>query len=347
MKSVFKRATAPNIKDFYDMGEELGAGSFSRVVKALDKRSERDVAVKIIEKSRLGENEDSLKNEVAILRQVQHPNILHLHDFYESSKRYYLVMELMTGGELFDRIVERGSYTEKDACAVTTKVIEAIQYLHSKGIVHRDLKPENLLYASTSDDSEIKIADFGFAKYMGGADALTMTACGTPGYVAPEVLQNEGYSKNVDMWSVGVILYILLCGFPPFYEENMSALFSQIMSGNYSFPDPYWTHISSSAKDLISHLLVVDASKRYNPEQALAHPWIAGAQASGEHLPHMVESLKKTLARGRMRKAQMAVIAINRLSLAVGGKGNKDEAKRETSEPPPPPPPTQPDSDSD
>jgi calcium/calmodulin-dependent protein kinase I len=208
-------------------------------------------------------NSDSLKTEVHILKSVNNPNIVELLDVYEDDENVYLVMELLTGGELFDRIVNKypNGYSEKTASILIKKIVSSIQYLHKLGVVHRDLKPENLLYASEDNDSDIKITDFGLAKIANG-EVMLKTACGTPNYVAPEVLLNHGYDSSVDMWSIGVILYILLCGFPPFYSENTPELFDQIINGVYDFPSPYWDNISNSAKSLIQGLLQVDPKKK-------------------------------------------------------------------------------------
>lgn len=177
----------------------------------------------------------------------------------------------VTGGELFDRIVEKGSYTEKDASGLIRQVLAAVDYMHDQGVVHRDLKPENLLYYSPHDDSKIMISDFGLSKMEDSG--IMATACGTPGYVAPEVLAQKPYGKAVDVWSIGVISYILLCGYPPFYDENDANLFAQILRGEFEFDSPYWDEISDSAKDFIRHLMCVGVEQRYTCKQALAHPW--------------------------------------------------------------------------
>merc|ERR1719222_1191188 len=186
----------------------------------------------------------------------------------------HLVMELVTGGELFDRIVSRGNYTEKDAASLMATLCDALNYLHGKHIVHRDLKPENLLYSSPADDAIIKVADFGLARVVSGKDMMK-TACGTPGYVAPEILKNQGYDSGaVDVWSAGVILYILLCGFPPFYEEELPALFDQILHARFDFPSPWWDNISKEAKDLVKAMLVIDPAARLTAAQVMEHPFV-------------------------------------------------------------------------
>jgi len=263
-----------SITSIYKFEEELGRGAFSTVVRAVNKETKENVAVKIIDKSKAsGEHEEQrLKTEVAILNKVSHPNIISLKALYDTDENLYLVMELVTGGELFDKIVEKGQYTEREASIVVKKILDAVQYLHSLHIAHRDLKPENLLLKS-GDDTEVMLSDFGLSKII-GEEQMMRTACGTPYYVAPEVLAATGYDKEVDLWSVGVITYLLLCGFPPFYGDGLPEVFEQIMKAEYDFPEPYWDDISSEAKDLINHLLVVDPAKRLTADQALQHPWI-------------------------------------------------------------------------
>eukprot|EP01100_Stratorugosa_tubuloviscum_P000389 TRINITY_DN1084_c0_g1_i1.p1 TRINITY_DN1084_c0_g1~~TRINITY_DN1084_c0_g1_i1.p1 ORF type:complete len:295 (-),score=67.79 TRINITY_DN1084_c0_g1_i1:822-1706(-) len=260
--------------ELYDLGEELGRGAFSVVKKCTLKETRQEYAVKIINKKNLGADIVRLETEIEILQRVNHPNVISLKDLFDSPTSLYIVMELVTGGELFDKIVEKGNYTEKDAAQLVIKIVNAIDYLHEQNIAHRDLKPENLLLKSPEDDTEVKLADFGLSKIV-GAQAM-MTACGTPGYVAPEILSATGYDKEVDMWSIGVITYILLCGFPPFYHEDLRELFDQISKAAYDFPEEYWSNISEEAKNFISQLLVVDPSKRLNSKQAKLHPWLIG-----------------------------------------------------------------------
>jgi calcium/calmodulin-dependent protein kinase I len=198
-------------------------------------------------------------------------------------------MELVLGKELFDKIVERGQYSERDASNIVRQIVAAVDYLHSNGIAHRDLKPENLLSAGDNDKEVIKIADFGFSKNFG--EEKLMTSCGSPGYVAPEVLTSESYDKSVDMWSVGVIIYILLCGYPPFYADNAPALFKKIMDVKYDFDDASWDEVSDQAKNLIRHLLVKDPKERYTAKQCLDDPWVQGINVSDKMLS--VKEIKK------------------------------------------------------
>mmetsp|Transcript_11707 Transcript_11707/g.28520 ORF Transcript_11707/g.28520 Transcript_11707/m.28520 type:complete len:243 (+) Transcript_11707:2-730(+) len=230
-------------------------------------------------------------------------------------KKINLVMELVSGGELFDRIVSRGSYTEADAALCIRQICGALQYMHKMGICHRDLKPENILYATPDPDAPIKLADFGLAKVV-SSDAIMQTACGTPGYVAPEILQNQGFGVEVDCWSVGVILYILLCGFPPFYEEELPKLFSTIMQGKYDFPSPWWDNVSDDAKDLVQKLLVVDPKARYTADDVLEHQWIT-TSAPTEQLSEAMKSLKKYNANRKLKKVALGVIFQNKMAAAI------------------------------
>ncbi|XP_030049932.1 calcium/calmodulin-dependent protein kinase type 1B isoform X2 [Microcaecilia unicolor] len=244
---------------------------------------------------------------------IKHQNIVTLEDIYESPTQLYLVMELVTGGELFDRIIERGYYTEKDASQLIKQVLDAVQYLHDRGIVHRDLKPENLLYATPFEDSKIMISDFGLSKIEDSG--VMATACGTPGYVAPELLEQKPYGKAVDIWAMGVISYILLCGYPPFYDENDSELFNQILKAEYEFDSPYWDDISDSAKDFIRHLLERDPAKRLSCEQALQHPWISGDTALERDIHGSVsEQIQKNFARSQWKRAFNATSFLRHIS---------------------------------
>ncbi|XP_035723153.1 calcium/calmodulin-dependent protein kinase type 1-like isoform X2 [Vespa mandarinia] len=283
MKKDGKDDKSPSVEDKYILKELLGTGAFSEVRLAESKEKPGQMfAVKIIDKKALKGKEDSLENEIKVLRRLTHPNIVQLLETYEDKIKVYLVMELVTGGELFDRIVEKGSYTEKDASGLIRQVLEAVDYMHEQGVVHRDLKPENLLYYSPDEDSKIMISDFGLSKMEDSG--IMATACGTPGYVAPEVLAQKPYGKAVDVWSIGVISYILLCGYPPFYDENDANLFAQILKGEFEFDSPYWDDISDSAKDFIHKLMCVNVEQRYTCKQALAHPWISGNAASNKNI---------------------------------------------------------------
>ena len=223
----------------------------------------------------------------------------------------YLVMEIMTGGELFDRIVEKESYTEREAANTIRPIIDAIRYCHDMGVIHRDLKPENLLYETKDDESVIKISDFGLARFLTQGDYAS-TACGTPGYVSPEIISGKGYGKEVDYWSIGIVAYILLCGFPPFYDEDNTALFEQIKGGKFEFPSPYWDDISEQAKDFIKALLEVDPVNRLSGEEIFEHPWLLNDGETGPELNQCKEEMTKFNARRKLKKAANSVIAANR-----------------------------------
>jgi calcium/calmodulin-dependent protein kinase I len=287
----------------YKIGEELGSGSFAIVRRATNREDRSEWAVKIIDKTKLdAEDAAALEVEVAILQKVHHPHIVQLRQIFDCPKHVYMVMELMTGGELFDRIVEKEKYTEEEARVTVQKIAGAIEYCHNMGIVHRDLKPENLLYSDPTDDASIKIADFGLAKIL-KEDDMMATQCGTPGYVAPEILEGHPYTDKVDIWSLGVITYILLCGFPPFYDENNQALFAQIKAGAYDFPSPYWDGVSAEAKEFIRKLLVVDPKKRLSARELLEHSWLATAAGKGatNDISSNLANMKRFNARRKLR----------------------------------------------
>jgi len=269
----------------YEIGKSIGKGSFAVVKEGLHKESGNRVAIKIVDKKDAVFDAESLEQEIATMKKVNHPNCVSLHEVFDEPNKTYLVLDLITGGTVMDRIIAIDHFSEKDAAAVTADVLNAIHYLHNIGITHRDLKPENLLYASNDpkspDYNTIKVADFGLAKFV-SESSMMKTTCGTPGYVAPEVLDpylpfTNGYGPEVDLWSMGVVLYIMCCGFPPFYDDSTAVLFKQIRKGEYTFPSPYWDEVSDGAKDLISKMLVVDPSKRYSASQCLDHPWIKNA----------------------------------------------------------------------
>ncbi|XP_077190981.1 calcium/calmodulin-dependent protein kinase type 1G isoform X2 [Paroedura picta] len=296
--SSWKKQTN-NIRKTFIFMEALGSGAFSEVFLVKQRATGKLYALKCIKKSPVT-RESNLENEIAVLKKIKHENIVTLEDIYESSTHYYLVMQLVSGGELFDRILERGVYTEKDASLVIRQVLEAVQYLHKNGIVHRDLKPENLLYLTPEENSKIMITDFGLSKME--QNGIMSTACGTPGYVAPEVLEQKPYSKAVDCWSIGVITYILLCGYPPFYEETESKLFEKIKEGYFEFESPFWDDISESAKDFICHLLEKDPNERFTCEKALRHPWINGNTALHRDIyPSVSAQIQKNFAKSKWK----------------------------------------------
>eukprot|EP00096_Caligus_rogercresseyi_P006329 TRINITY_DN2268_c0_g1_i2.p1 TRINITY_DN2268_c0_g1~~TRINITY_DN2268_c0_g1_i2.p1 ORF type:complete len:365 (-),score=68.03 TRINITY_DN2268_c0_g1_i2:1070-2164(-) len=326
-----KDSKIPTVEDKYIMKDVLGTGAFSQVRLAeLREEPSKLFAIKIIDKKALKGKEDSLENEIRVLRRLDHPNVVKLLEAYESKSSVYLVMELVTGGELFDRIVEKGSYTEKDAADLIKQVLSAVDYMHTEGVVHRDLKPENLLYHSTDEDSKIMISDFGLSKMEDSG--IMATACGTPGYVAPEVLAQKPYGKSVDVWSIGVISYILLCGYPPFYDENDANLFAQILKGEFEFDSPYWDDISDEAKAFIRQLMCVDVDKRLSCSEALKHAWITGAKNDKDIHASVSEQLKKNFAKSRWRQAYHAIAVSRQMKKMVLNSG---AATSENNEAPP------------
>jgi serine/threonine protein kinase len=289
----------------------LGEGAFSVVIEATKKGTAESYAVKVVTKAKLTrEDEIALVDEINILTELKHKHIIRLYDVFDEKAYWYLITEIMTGGELFDRIVSKAFYNEKEARDVCKILFEAIGFCHSKSVCHRDLKPENLLLRTISNDSDIKIADFGFAKKVLTPNSLT-TQCGTPGYVAPEILEGVSYDIQSDMWSLGVIIYIILGGYPPFIEQNQRELFRKIRRGQYEFHEEYWGSVSTDAKDMIKCLLTVQPAKRMTANQALQHKWmlqddsILAAQDLGTNL----SELRKYNAK-RKFKAAVNVVSV-------------------------------------
>ncbi|ESO87761.1 hypothetical protein LOTGIDRAFT_194203, partial [Lottia gigantea] len=256
------------------MGRVLGDGNFAVVKQSRLRSTGQEFGIKVIDKSKLKGKEHMVENEIEIMKECNHFNIVKLYEEFETRDRLYLVMELVKGGDLFDAITQSVKFTEIEAARMVKDLCNALFYLHSRNIVHRDLKPENLLVHRNKDGTvSLKLADFGLAMEV---NDLIYTVCGTPTYVAPEILSEIGYSLEVDMWAVGVIMYILLCGFPPFRspDRKQTELFAMIKAGEYEFVMPYWDGTSLYAKNLIGHLLVVDRTKRYSSIDVLSHPWI-------------------------------------------------------------------------
>uniref|UniRef100_A0A669E5M3 Calcium/calmodulin-dependent protein kinase type IV n=1 Tax=Oreochromis niloticus TaxID=8128 RepID=A0A669E5M3_ORENI len=285
-------------------------GATSIVYRCEEKQTQKPYAVKVLKKTI---DKKIVRTEIGVLLRLSHPNIIQLKEIFETDTDIALVLELVTGGELFDRIVERGYYSERDAAHVIKQILEAVAYLHENGVVHRDLKPENLLYADLSLDAPLKIADFGLSKIID--DQVTMkTVCGTPGYCAPEILRGNAYGPEVDMWSVGVILYILLCGFEPFFDPRGDQyMYSRILNCDYEFVSPWWDEVSLNAKDLVSKLIVLDPHKRLSVREALQHPWVLGKAARFSHMDTTQRKLQEFNARRKLKAAMKAVVATSRM----------------------------------
>uniref|UniRef100_A0A8C7YKV5 Serine/threonine-protein kinase DCLK2 n=1 Tax=Oryzias sinensis TaxID=183150 RepID=A0A8C7YKV5_9TELE len=282
------------ISDRYKVGRMIGDGNFAVVRECVELSTGREYALKIINKGKCRGKEHMIQNEVAILRRVKHPNIVLLIEEVDTYNELYLVMELVKGGDLFDAITSANRYTERDASGMLHNLANAIKYLHSLNIVHRDIKPENLLVYEHADGSKsLKLGDFGLATVV---DGPLYTVCGTPTYVAPEIISETGYGLKVDIWAAGVITYILLCGFPPFRgcSDDQEALFDQILMGQLEFPFPYWDNVSETAKELIRSMLEVEVDQRYTALQVLEHPWVTNeGLCENEHQLSVAGKIKK------------------------------------------------------
>ncbi|CAF1379816.1 unnamed protein product, partial [Adineta steineri] len=278
-KPLKKRSSALHtsssiVTDRYELGKKMGDGNFAVVHRSKLRGSDREYAIKIVDKSKMKGKEYMLDHEINIMYMCNHPNVIRLFEDYETPDEIYLVMELIKGGDLFDYITKHRRFDEPTSSLMIKDVAEALLYLHAKKIVHRDLKPENLLVMQRRDARiTIKLTDFGLAMQVSGP---IKTVCGTPTYVAPEILAETGYGMEVDCWATGIILYILLCGYPPFKsaDRNQEVLFQLIQRGKFVYDTEYWSSISANAKNLIDNLLVVDRHKRMHADEILLHPWI-------------------------------------------------------------------------
>jgi len=283
--------------------EKIGFGGFATVHKGFDQLNNSLVAIKEVDRTQYLPADSSLEREVYILSEVDHSNILKLICTYVTPLKVFIVTELAAGGELLERIVEQGKFSEKDARSVIRQVLKGVEYLHMRKVVHRDLKLENILLSDQTPQAIVKIADFGLARFFADNSELR-TVCGSPLYVAPEILDigmsSETYTPAVDMWSVGVILFILLSGNSPFENEDEQILFEKIRSGDYSMDDCLWDYISAGAKDCVRALLVVNTTERMTITEALRHPWILGVKEAEEtFLPSSLIEVKRARLTGR------------------------------------------------
>ncbi|TRZ20175.1 hypothetical protein HGM15179_006917 [Zosterops borbonicus] len=297
-------ATCTRFTDEYQLYEELGKGAFSVVRRCVKKNSSQEYAAKIINTKKLSARDhQKLEREARICRLLKHPNIVRLHDSISEEGFHYLVFDLVTGGELFEDIVAREYYSEADASHCIHQILESVNHIHQHDIVHRDLKPENLLLASKCKGAAVKLADFGLAIEVQGEQQAWFGFAGTPGYLSPEVLRKDPYGKPVDIWACGVILYILLVGYPPFWDEDQHKLYQQIKAGAYDFPSPEWDTVTPEAKNLINQMLTINPAKRITADQALKHPWVCqrSTVASMMHRQETVECLRKFNARRKLK----------------------------------------------
>ncbi|XP_037324336.2 serine/threonine-protein kinase DCLK1a isoform X2 [Pungitius pungitius] len=303
------------ISDRYKVGRTLGDGNFAVVRECVEHTTGREYALKIINKGKCRGKEHMIQNEVAILRRVKHPNIVLLIEEVDTYSELYLVMELVKGGDLFDAITSANRYTERDASGMLYNLANAIKYLHCLNIVHRDIKPENLLVYEHADGSKsLKLGDFGLATVL---DGPLYTVCGTPTYVAPEIISETGYGLKVDIWAAGVITYILLCGFPPFRgsSDDQEVLFDQILMGQLEFPLPYWDNVSETAMELIRSMLEVEVDQRFTALQVLEHPWVTDdGLCENDHQLSVAGKIKKhfnTSPKGNDTTAGVSVISLD------------------------------------
>ncbi|XP_029695550.1 calcium/calmodulin-dependent protein kinase type II delta 1 chain isoform X1 [Takifugu rubripes] len=307
--------TCTRFTDEYQMYEELGKGAFSVVRRCMKISTGQEYAAKIINTKKLSARDhQKLEREARICRLLKHHNIVRLHDSISEEGSHYLVFDLVTGGELFEDIVAREYYSEADASHCIQQILEAVLHCHQMGVVHRDLKPENLLLASKLKGAAVKLADFGLAIEVQGDQQAWFGFAGTPGYLSPEVLRKDPYGKPVDMWACGVILYILLVGYPPFWDEDQHRLYQQIKAGAYDFPSPEWDTVTPEAKDLINKMLTINPAKRVTASDALKHPWICqrSTVASMMHRQETVECLKKFNARRKLKGAILTTMLATR-----------------------------------
>ncbi|XP_063817435.1 calcium/calmodulin-dependent protein kinase type II subunit gamma isoform X16 [Pseudophryne corroboree] len=313
-------ATCTRFTDEYQLYEELGKGAFSVVRRCVKKSSNQEYAAKIINTKKLSARDhQKLEREARICRLLKHPNIVRLHESISEEGFHYLVFDLVTGGELFEDIVAREYYSEADASHCIHQILESVNHIHQHDIVHRDLKPENLLLASKCKGAAVKLADFGLAIEVQGDQQAWFGFAGTPGYLSPEVLRKDPYGKPVDIWACGVILYILLVGYPPFWDEDQHKLYQQIKAGAYDFPSPEWDTVTPEAKNLINQMLTINPAKRITADQALKHPWVCqrSTVASMMHRQETVECLRKFNARRKLKGAILTTMLVSR-NFSVG-----------------------------
>ncbi|XP_027625124.1 caM kinase-like vesicle-associated protein [Tupaia chinensis] len=307
------------VTDRYDLGQVIKTEEFCEIFRAKDKTTGKLHTCKKFQKRDGRKVRKAAKNEIGILKMVKHPNILQLVDVFVTRKEYFIFLELATGREVFDWILDQGYYSERDTSNVVRQVLEAVAYLHSLKIVHRNLKLENLVYYNRLKNSKIVISDFHLAKLENG---LIKEPCGTPEYLAPEVVGRQRYGRPVDCWAIGVIMYILLSGNPPFYEEveeddyenHDKNLFRKILAGDYEFDSPYWDDISQAAKDLVTRLMEVEQDQRITAEEAISHEWISGNAASDKNIKDGVcAQIEKNFARAKWKKAVRVTTLMKRL----------------------------------
>ncbi|XP_077582490.1 caM kinase-like vesicle-associated protein [Stigmatopora nigra] len=313
------------VTDKYDLGQVVKSEEFCEIFRAKDRNTLKMYTCKKFNKKDGRNVRKAAKNEIMILKMIKHHNILQLVDAFETKKEYFIFLELATGREVFDWILDQGYYSERDTSNVMRQVLEAVAYLHSLNIVHRNLKLENLVYFNRLKHSKIVISDFQLAKLE---NRLIKDPCGTPEYLAPEVVGRQRYGRPVDCWAIGVIMYILLSGNPPFYDDSDEDdpesrdknLFLKILSGDYEFDSPYWDDISDSAKTLVASMMEVDQDQRLTAQEAIAHEWISGNAASDKNIKDGVcAQIEKNFAKAKWKKAVRVTTLMKRLRASEPG----------------------------
>ncbi|KAF3638394.1 Calcium-dependent protein kinase 1 [Capsicum annuum] len=321
VESVLGRKTG-NLKDIYSLGRKLGQGQFGTTFLCVDKAQGKEYACKSIAKRKLTTEEDveDVRREIQIMHHLAgNPSVVQIVGAYEDAVAVHLVMELCAGGELFDRIVNRGHYSEKKAAQLARVIVGVVEACHSLGVMHRDLKPENFLFVNEEEDSSLKTIDFGLSVFFRPGETFT-DVVGSPYYVAPEVLRKR-YGPECDIWSAGIIIYILLCGVPPFWDETEQGIFEQIVKGELDLVSEPWPAISESAKDLVRKMLVRDPKKRLTAHEVLCHPWVrVGGVAPDKPLDSAVLSrLNQFSAMNKLKKIAIRVIAENLSGEEIAG----------------------------
>jgi len=284
-KNPLKQTTLKNVRkvqDIYDMKNVLGTGGYAVVWASVHKDTKKDYAIKVMKATMSTTPKDDevtvdeIRNEIEVMKKLEHPNIVYIKEYFVQSGKFYIVMSWLKGGELLDALLDLGNYTEEDAKTITRQLLDALAYMHFNNVTHRDLKLENLLLSRPNDISSVVIADFGLARSAANARQVFSTQCGTPSYVAPEILLGKSYSPAVDVWSMGIILYTLLIGSFPFADDDQQALFRLICSGKYDVAQPEWGMISNEVKDLLKGLLDTNPDTRLTAADALNHTWFTG-----------------------------------------------------------------------